>query len=128
MSFVNASALLQAVRISVGFEKLKVVCSIGILPHERACSQEILISLKVCFCPIGLLPDEISSTIDYSHLAELCKQMALSKHRELLETLACEIVEAVIQRFCCAHVWIRLEKPAAIASAECSFVEYEKMR
>jgi dihydroneopterin aldolase len=120
MSLVNVSASF------VGFEKLKVVCSIGIFPHERVLSQEILISLKVSFRPAVLFSDAISSTIDYSLLAELCEQMALSRHRCLLETLACEIVEAVIQRFSCSYVWIRIEKPSAIAAANYAFVEYEK--
>jgi dihydroneopterin aldolase len=112
--------------VTVGFTGLKIESSIGILPLERAQSQEIVISLKIVFYPDGPIQDEISSTIDYSTLSQICQEMAFSKHRALLETLAFEILDALLDRFPASYGWIRIEKPAAIAAALCGFVEYER--
>ncbi|HEY2811317.1 MAG TPA: dihydroneopterin aldolase [Rhabdochlamydiaceae bacterium] len=110
--------------MTVGFEKLKVRCLIGILPHERLQEQEIVMSLKVKSCSL-LRSEEISATVDYTVLAALCKQIARSAHHGLLETLAQKILLAIAQQWDCRYGWIRLEKPAALASAECAFVECE---
>jgi FolB domain-containing protein len=101
----------------VGFEKLKVHCLIGILPHEQMQEQEIGISLKV-----KMRGDAI---IDYTTLAALCEQIARSSHHGLLETLAQKVLQAIVNQFQCHYGWIRIEKPAAIALAECAFVELE---
>jgi 7,8-dihydroneopterin aldolase/epimerase/oxygenase len=112
--------------ITVGFTDLKIHCSIGILPHEREKVQEIIISLKIQFYIDEPMQDDLCSTIDYSILAQICQEAAVSKHHELLETLGCEILDRLFDQFSAAYGWIRIEKPAAIATALCGFVEYER--
>ena len=112
--------------ITVGFTRLKIVSSIGILPHEKEQMQEIIICLKIQFCPDVAMHDDICSTVDYSILAQICQAKAVSKHHELLETLACEILDSLFDRFPLTYGWIRIEKPAAIAAALCGFVECER--
>ncbi len=111
--------------MSVGFSGLKMRCSIGILPHERMELQEIIISLKVRLPELPAF-EEISSTIDYSMLAEICEKITLSCHHGLLETLAAKMLDAICDRFSCAYGWIRIEKPAALGRDASAFVEYEK--
>lgn len=111
--------------MSVGFSRMRIHCSVGILPHEQRKLQEIIISLKVRLPELPAF-EEISSTIDYSLLAEICEKMALSFHHGLLETLAAKILDAICDRFSCPYGWIRIEKPAALERDACAFVEYEK--
>jgi dihydroneopterin aldolase len=113
--------------MTVGFSGLKIHCSIGILPHEQLQLQEIFVDLKVL---LPTLPnsEDISSTIDYSVLAALCETIALLRHRPLIETLAADMLDALFERFSCTYAWIRIEKPLALNSARCSFVEFEKER
>lgn len=124
MSLVKDQLMMHSTRtmMSVGFSELTIRCSIGILPHERLESQEVVLSLKV-FLSEMQKSDEMH--VDYAILAALCKTIACSKHRDLLETLSLDLMNAIAAQFSCARIWIRIEKPSAIPHARCAFVEYE---
>jgi dihydroneopterin aldolase len=123
----NVNQLLLGIKgaMSVGFSGLRIHCSVGILPHEQSKLQEIVISLKIRLPELPAF-EEISTTIDYSVLAEICERLALSCHHGLLETLAAKMLDVICDRFSCGYGWIRIEKPAAIERDACAFVEYEK--
>jgi dihydroneopterin aldolase len=109
--------------INLGFEQLKVVCLIGTLPHERQQPQEIKITLKMQIAVDPSFRDEIDATCDYTQLALFCEKIACSAHHALLETLAKRLLEGLYSRFACQKVWIRIEKPSALAEAKSAFVE-----
>ena len=56
----------------------------------------------------------------------MAEAIELERHRDLLETLAGDIMQAIAERFSLAHAWIRIEKPLAIPNARCAFVELEQ--
>lgn len=110
----------------VGFEKLKITCLIGILPHEYVEPQVIFVSLKLALPQELQRNNELSMTIDYTQLSSLCQSVATRCHHGLLETLAADILEELLAHYSLSYLWIRIEKPAAIAGASCAFVEHEK--
>lgn len=103
-------------KTSVGFSRFSVSCSIGLLPHEKSASQEIMISLKV----------QAAEFIDYTLLSSLCELAAKETHHDLLETLADKILSRIEKQFHPLNMWIKIEKPQAIQSAACAFVAMER--
>lgn len=123
---------MQSLNMTVGFEELKVHCLIGTLPAEKTVPQEICVSLKITL-PKEVIAskeiewrDEISATVDYTLLADICTQTAMKGHHGLLETLATEILDAIFARVSCLYGWIKIEKPGALKAARCAFVEQER--
>lgn len=110
----------------IGFTRLKVRCSIGVLPSEWLQAQEIVISLKMALPQRDTMDDALASTIDYTQLASDCQAIATLRHHGLLETLAAHVIERLFGRYHCTYAWVRIEKPAAIPDAACAFVEHEK--
>jgi dihydroneopterin aldolase len=109
----------------LGFSDSLITCFVGTLPHEYLTPQEIVISLKIEVSLKGK-EDLLENTVDYSALAKLCNELAQSKHHALLETLARTILAEINKRFSPLAMWIRIEKPKALVSTRCAFIEMEQ--
>ena len=107
----------------IGFEGLKICCIIGTEAYERENEQEIYVDLKV---KADLLPaarsDDLKQALDYTQLAEICKQCAQNNYF-LLEAYAAAVLQEVTGRFQVEWVGISVRKPKAIPGAEAAFVE-----
>ncbi len=111
--------------LTLGFKRLEVLCFIGVFPYEKQIAQKIYISLNVVLGSI-VNNDLLTSTIDYSILAEICREVSLQRPRELIETLAQDILDTVFARMHVLKAKIAIEKPLALHKAECAFVELER--
>jgi dihydroneopterin aldolase len=113
----------------IGFNNLRVKCIIGILPQERIQEQEISIDLKVKadFTPC-LATQSVADTINYVQLAEVCAQLAQLKKYHLLEALAYDILEALMDQFNIQWAWVQIKKPLCIPNADCALVELERFK
>jgi dihydroneopterin aldolase len=113
-------------KITLGFRELSVDCSIGVLPHELAAEQKILISLEVDIEIEGRLQsDRLEETVDYAALMKRCVEVAKKRHFRLMETLAQEILCTLGEEFPLLRAQITIEKPSALALARASFVRME---
>lgn len=108
---------------SLGFCQLSVQSVIGSYPFEKQSPRELRIDLKVDVLP----PDQdlLEQTVDYAQLAELCRRVALDHPRELLETLASDILDEIMGCYPIHKAWVRIEKPGCIEGASYAFVELE---
>jgi len=113
-------------RIAIGFTELRMQCSVGILPHEKEKTQEIIVSLKVELENKSFEEDRLQETVDYRDLAQTCKEEALSCHHHLLETLAEKMMQKIFLKFPVKAVFLKIEKPTAMQEARYCFVEMEK--
>ena len=110
----------------IGFNQHKIKCIIGVHSNEHHSEQEIFIDLKVktnfkrC-----VQTDALADTIDYVAMAEVCTLLAKSHHYHLLETYAWEVLHKLFERFPIEWAWIRIQKPAALASGY-AYVELER--
>lgn len=112
----------------IGFHRLQIPSIIGIYPGERDQEQILLVDMKVKMNLTQFyLNDQIEATINYVSLAEICLQLAKNNYF-LLESLGRDILDACLQTFPVDWVWVRIQKPAAILSAEYAYVELEKER
>jgi dihydroneopterin aldolase len=125
ISKFEPSIVESSIEMAIGFKQLAVFCHIGTNPGEKQKAQKIYISLSVTLksIPHG---DDLMSTINYASLAELCRQTCTERPRELIETLARDLLDVISSRFEVSKVKITVEKPAAFTDAICSFAELEK--
>ncbi len=111
----------------IGFEDLRILCHIGILPEEKTKEQAILIDLDIEFdISQPIESDNINQTIDYTYLSNLCARIAMERHFGLLETLASTILEEILEDKRIKWAKIKIKKPGAIPTARFTFVELEK--
>ncbi len=108
---------------SLGFHQLSVQSVIGCLPFEKKGPRELRIDLKVDVVPTDM--DRLEQTVDYAALAELCQRVSIERPRELLETLAADILNEVMAVYSITKARIRIEKPDCIEGASYAFVEME---
>lgn len=110
----------------VGFDHLKVHCVIGNNPEERETSQNIYIDLRVeqDFSNIAK-DDNLEKTICYVLLTDICKKLCMTKKYRLLETLAFDIINILINEYKLKWAFVKIKKPSAIPDADYSIVELE---
>lgn len=114
---------------TIGIKKLRVHCIIGVLPHERTNSQDLIVDIKVrADFSACIKSDCINDTIDYVQIAEIANRLAVEGHYQLIESYAAAVLAILFEKFSITWGWIQIEKPDAIPLAECSVVQLERSR
>jgi FolB domain-containing protein len=84
---------------------------IGVPDFERAQLQVLRAFISVvpqkCF---DQMQDSVRHTVDYAKLAQSCQQLAMTKPRYLLETLADELADLVLHDYAAKKVQVELQK------------------
>lgn len=115
-------------RCQIEIRRLKVKTFIGVPDEERAGVQELLLTVKIAprvgFAEAG---DDIAQTIDYAALAEGLKAMALAKPRKLIETLASDAADLVLEHPLATSVEVMVEK-FILPDTECVAVKLSRGR
>jgi dihydroneopterin aldolase len=110
----------------IGISRHRIECVIGVYPEERTEIQPLFVDVSI---KRDLLPfyrsGQFEDTIDYDCLAKLCTDLAQTNEYRLLEAFALDIITQCKQQFSAVWVHVRIEKPNAIPSAACAFVEME---
>jgi len=98
-------------RLSV--ERLRVLASVGILEHELASRQPLLVTVAVEQHGAPLLPaaDDVHHVLDYRLLREAVLAEAQAGHVNMLETLAGRIATRLLARRSVRRVQVRITKP-----------------
>lgn len=98
-------------RRSVMVRGLKVRTRIGVPDEERAGWQELLVDLEmVPEREFSAMEDRIDATVDYHAVADGIGRLAETGSRHLIETLADEIGDFVLQRHPVGEVRVRIRK------------------
>ncbi len=128
MSLVSLSSLgWMNMNGIIGIEGLRIWCVIGANASERIIEQEIFVDLQVeTSFQACAASDKVEDAISYVDLADVCTQLAKTRQYHLLETFACEAVDALLRRFPVDWAWIRVRKPHAVITAEAAFVELKR--
>ncbi|CCB87003.1 MULTISPECIES: dihydroneopterin aldolase [Parachlamydia] len=113
----------------IGFENHQIPCIIGILPHERVNTQSIYVDLKVEAdfnkCSNS---DDITDTVDYVALANICSEFAQEKGYMLIEKYAHDVLQKLLRDYPINWAWIKVKKPEALGSADFTTVELKLCR
>lgn len=112
--------------IKIGFEALQIECLVGIHAHERENKQLLIVDLIVEVNLKNFLnTHDLSDTLDYVQLADMCTRLAKTHHYLLIESYALAILDECTTHFGALAARVIIRKPAAIADAKCAFVEME---
>lgn len=118
--------MLGQIRIS----DLRVVCVIGVHPHERQRPQPLRLDLELTrdFAQAAA-SDDVRHTTDYSEVAAAITELLQERRFRLLETLAVEGCQLVLARWpevqrCALHV----KKASALPQAAHAAVRLELSR
>jgi 7,8-dihydroneopterin aldolase/epimerase/oxygenase len=115
---------------TAGLKGLRVDCVVGIYEHERTASQALLIDLELDYdFAAAAKSDAIDDAVNYDVVAATVTELAQRRRFQLIETMAEEMAALLIHRLAAVQtVRVEIRKPAAVPSAECSFVRLERRR
>jgi 7,8-dihydroneopterin aldolase/epimerase/oxygenase len=110
---------------SIHLDRLRVQASIGILEHELAAKQPLLISISVDIEDAGLLPanDDVTDVLDYRHLRNAALAKVEHGHINMLETLAGRIATSLLSHEVVSRVRVRVDKPSIFNDCDSVAVE-----
>lgn len=111
--------------VKIGIKELKIEAFIGVYPEERKAKQDLIIDLEVT-PTTNVLKDDISSTINYEKIVEICKKAASEKTYFLIESLAEDILDRCLDSLPISQAFICLSKPRAFKDASAAYVKMTK--
>ena len=98
-------------RDSILVEQLELSSHIGITDEERATPQRLTATLRLePKCDFSTPGDRIENTVDYFQVCLVVKEIAASRPRNLIETLAEEIARELLEKFTLDAIEIELRK------------------
>lgn len=110
---------MKITRYGLFLKRLEVLARIGIHAFERQKPQRLVISIELELEPDGLpVADAIDGTLDYDWVREKVLELTASRHWDLQETLAREIVAAIAGRPEVRRVVVETAKPDVFADVE----------
>ena len=112
---------------SIFIEDLQITCVVGVADWERRTRQRIVVSVEL-HTDTGTAggADSLDATIDYASACEGITQIAVEGQFKLIETLAEEIAQWLLQTFVASAVVVEVKKPAALSEAASAGVRIER--
>jgi dihydroneopterin aldolase len=90
---------------------LELRSCIGVTEAERHTPQRLTVSLVLQpISGFGGLNDDLAQTVNYSAVCRMVRALAGERPRQLIETFALEIANAVLAGFACELVDVELRK------------------
>ena len=84
----------------------------GVLEDERRNGQRFLFDLELDYGdPRGALGDDIDHAVDYRDAVAIVREVSDGRAYALLEALASDLADALIERLAIAAVRVRVRKP-----------------
>lgn len=112
----------------IEIRRLRVDAHIGVPDDERAAQQPLWISVEMIPSQgFAGLADEISNTVDYHAVALQIHELAASRPRRLIETLAVETADFLLLHHPLSGVRVCVEK-RILPDTDCVAVRIERHR
>jgi len=95
----------------IEIHRLEIECHIGVPDEERATPQKLWITVRMCPSQGFLgLHDQVRNTVDYYEVSLRIAEIASSKPRHLIETLATDVAEVLLTAYPLQSVAVEIEK------------------
>lgn len=102
----------------IKFNQLTFPVSLGVLPHEREGPQQLMIDLVIELHPDIQNPmEDVSKVLNYDEIRRRIIEIAQSRHFNLLESLARELLSVFENENKIAGVHLSVKKPDVYADA-----------
>jgi len=109
---------------TIGVKDLKVTCVIGIYPEERTKNQDLFIDIEIQYDFNNASRSEnVDDTIDYAKISDDITSLAIAKKYQLIETLAEDSAQLILNQYKVESVKIIVKKPGAVPAAAYPYVE-----
>ncbi|MBL6762082.1 MAG: dihydroneopterin aldolase [PS1 clade bacterium] len=109
--------------------RLAVEASIGIHQHEKQAKQEIWLTIDAGVLEdAGDTPANIADVVCYEDICKTATALATDGHIDLVETLAENIADALMQDTRIVQIRVQIEKPQAIAKAASVGIAISRLR
>ena len=115
---------------TISIVDLEITCIIGILPNERVKEQTLLLDINLDV-DIGdsTFADDINETIDYTKIAEMAIQLAITKKYKLIESFCRDLNNLFLDTFkVIQKTRITVKKPNALPKAKYAVCSMKKSR
>jgi len=115
---------------TISIVDLEITCIIGILPNERVKEQTLLLNINLDV-DIGdsTFADDINETIDYTIIAEMATQLAITKKYNLIESFCKDLNNLFLETFqVIQQTRITVKKPNALFKAKYAAYSMKKSR
>ncbi len=110
-------------------QQLKVNTIIGVMPYERVIKQTVFLDLELFYdFSEAAKADELSKTINYAKLCEQVAQFCAQSSFELVETLADNLGNFILQNFPAQQINLTVHKPFAVKNTSSVGVSISKAR
>ena len=108
---------------------LEVFAPIGVYEHERGIEQQLIFDVTADFdvAKAGH-SDDLADTLDYDRMAAICREVATSRHHELIEVLAEQVAARVLAELGVTGVQVQVSKPGAVPDAQTVAVRIQRPR
>lgn len=85
----------------------------GVFEEEKKTGQPFIVDVT-CWLDTAGIEDDLSRTVNYAELADVAADIVEGPSRDLIETVAEEVVETAMQRFEILHaIEVTIHKPKA---------------
>ena len=86
----------------------------GVFEHERRDGQDFVVDITIWLnLSAAAATDDLTRTVHYGELAELAADIIGGPPRDLIEAVAGDIADAVLERFPVRDVEVTIHKPGA---------------
>lgn len=108
---------------------LEVFAPIGVYEHEHGIEQKLLFDV-VCDFDLAAAgaSDALEDTLDYDRVAAICREVAKSRHHQLIEVVAEKICARVLAELAVSAVEVEVNKPGAVPDAASVAVRIRRTR
>ena len=115
---------------TISIVDLEITCIIGILPKERVTEQTILLDIYLDIDIGGsTFADDINKTIDYTIIADMATQLAITKKYKLIESLCSDLNNLFLDTYkIIQQSIITVKKPNALPKAKYAAFSMKKSR
>ena len=104
-------------------------CSIGVSVEERSKKQKIVIDVELFLSARkAAKTDNIKYAVNYSEVHDLIKSLVESKKYNLIEAMAENIAEEILNKFPVKKVLVRVKKPEALSNKNVKYAAVEITR
>lgn len=108
---------------------LRADALIGVYEWEHEQPQPLLFDLTMGWDQsAAAASDALEHALDYDTLSKAVVKLVESRPRQLIETVAEEVAQLILNDFHVATVTVRVSKPQAVAAAETVGVEITRSR
>ncbi|CNE64884.1 bifunctional dihydroneopterin aldolase/7,8-dihydroneopterin epimerase [Yersinia mollaretii] len=102
----------------VFIEELSVITTIGVYDWEQTIQQKLVFDIEMGWDNRkAAASDDVNDCLSYADISDSVIKHVESQRFALVERVAEEIAELLLQRFNSPWVWIKVSKPGAVAQA-----------